>query len=224
MEDNNFDKKVAEYLSHRKMEVSPDAWQKLATELPLQPKSNPKYWIASAAAVLVLGLVWVFKQDTEKVPITVVEPSTEINLNTTHPVLTGEVKHIESVDNTKTSTNNIPIAKLAEKQVNLNQIKSVTKAENLPILNENPTHDLILTEVSKSTDNNEFKENISKEASLTDLVLSNLENQKTQYKIDPDELLKIVESEIEKEKDKRFRDKVIDKVKSTMTDLNIAIK
>ncbi len=224
MEDNNFDKKVAEYLSHRKMEVSPDAWQKLATELPLQPKSNPKYWIASAAAVLVLGLVWVFKQDTEKVPITVVEPSSEINLNTTHPVLTGEVKHIESVDNTKTSTNNIPIAKLAEKQVNLNQIKSVTKAENLPILNENPTHDLILTEVSKSTDNNEFKENISKEASLTDLVLSNLENQKTQYKIDPDELLKIVESEIEKEKDKRFRDKVIDKVKSTMTDLNIAIK
>ncbi len=224
MEDNNFDKKVAEYLSHRKMEVSPDAWQKLATELPLQPKSNPKYWIASAAAVLVLGLVWVFKQDTEKVPITEVEPSTEINLNTTHPVLTGEVKHIESVDNTKTSTNNIPIAKLAEKQVNLNQIKSVTKAENLPILNENPTHDLILTEVSKSTDNNEFKENISKEASLTDLVLSNLENQKTQYKIDPDELLKIVESEIEKEKDKRFRDKVIDKVKSTMTDLNIAIK
>jgi ABC-type transporter MlaC component len=134
------------------------------------------------------------------------------------------VKHIESVDNTKTSTNNIPIAKQAEKQVNLNQIKSVTKAENLPILNENPTHDLILTEVSKSTDNNEFKENISKEASLTDLVLSNLENQKTQYKIDPDELLKIVESEIEKEKDKRFRDKVIDKVKSTMTDLNIAIK
>jgi hypothetical protein len=224
MEDNNFDKKVAEYLSHRKMEVSQDAWQKLATELPLQPKSNPKYWIASAAAVLVLGLVWVFKQDTEKVPITVVEPSSEINLNTTHPVLTGEVKHIESVDNTKTSTNNIPIAKLAEKQVNLNQIKSVTKAENLPILNENPTHDLILTEVSKSTDNNEFKENISKEASLTDLVLSNLENQKTQYKIDPDELLKIVESEIEKEKDKRFRDKVIDKVKSTMTDLNIAIK
>lgn len=223
MEDNNFDKKVAEYLSHRKMEVSPDAWQKLATELPLQPKSNPKYWIASAAAVLVLGLVWVFKQDTEKVPITEVEP-TEINLNTTHPVLTGKVKHIESVDNTKTSTNNIPIAKLAEKQVNLNQIKSVTKAENLPILNENPTHDLILTEVSKSTDNNEFKENISKEASLTDLVLSNLENQKTQYKIDPDELLKIVESEIEKEKDKRFRDKVIDKVKSTMTDLNIAIK
>jgi hypothetical protein len=223
MEDNNFDKKVAEYLSHRKMEVSPDAWQKLATELPLQPKSNPKYWIASAAAVLVLGLVWVFKQDTEKVPITEVEP-TEINLNTTHPVLTGKVKHIESVDNTKTSTNNIPIGKLAEKQVNLNQIKSVTKAENLPILNENPTHDLILTEVSKSTDNNEFKENISKEASLTDLVLSNLENQKTQYKIDPDELLKIVESEIEKEKDKRFRDKVIDKVKSTMTDLNIAIK
>ncbi len=224
MEDNNFDKKVAEYLSHRKMEVSPDAWQKLATELPLHPKSNPKYWIASAAAVLVLGLVWVFKQDTEKVPITVVEPSSEINLNTTHPVLTGEVKHIESVDNTKTSTNNIPIGKLAENQVNLNQIKSVTKAENLPILNENPTHDLILTEVSKSTDNNEFKENISKVASLTDLVLSNLENQKTQYKIDPDELLKIVESEIEKEKDKRFRDKVIDKVKSTMTDLNIAIK
>ncbi len=224
MEDNNFDKKVAEYLNHRKMEVSPDAWQKLATGLPLQPKLNNKYWIATAAAAMILGLVWVLKQDTEKIPVTVVEPSTEINLNPTHPVLSNEVKQVERANSTKISTHNIPITKQAEKQVNSNQIKPVARAEYIPVLTEHQTVDIVMSEETKSPETNAIKVENSDELALVDAVLKNLELPETQFTIDPDELLKMAESEIKNEKDKRFRTKIIEKAKKTINDLNIALK
>jgi hypothetical protein len=55
-------------------------------------------------------------------------------------------------------------------------------------------------------------------------VLKKLKTNKTQYTIDSDELLQLAESEIQTEKDKRFRDKVIEKVKTTVHDWNVALK
>jgi len=224
MDDNNFDKKVAEYLNHRKMEVSPDAWQKLTTELSLQPKSNPKYWIASAAAVLVLGLVWVLKQDAEKVPITVVEPSKEINLNPVHSVLSGEVKQVERKNSTKTSYSELPTVVHSKKKVSSDLIKPIAIAENIPVLTEYKKVDLVMGEETKSPETYAIKVENSDELAIIDVVLKNLELPESQFTIDPDELLKMAETEIKKEKDKRFRTKVIEKAKKAINDLNIAIK
>jgi hypothetical protein len=224
MEDKKFDQKITELLSQRDLEVSEHAWQKVADQLPGQPTQNHFKWMPLVAAMLIIGfLLWFYQQshqtdhtltdtdeiESETIPNTLLDTSIK---ETDLPLVTTQTHqpHSKNIDRGKQEYNKPKTAPLVNNQTN-----TIGLAQHNPSTNNN-TSDQQSYGTSPLQDETEIDVNA--------LVLKKLKSQKTQYTIDPNELLQLAENEIQTEKDKRFRDKVIEKVKTTVHDWNVALK
>lgn len=224
MENKEFDRKIAELLSQREFEVSENAWQKVADQLPVQPKHNYRKWLGLVAAMLLIGILLWHNQQSQQKDNTITdtkEIESEIIPNLTRD---SEIKKedlpVANVQNSNSNSKNSIIKKQDSNEKN--PILFVEKDAQIPELVQN-----INNPKDKTTDQQFLLSNTliqELEIDVNALVLKKLKSQKTQYTIDPDKLLQLAENEIQTEKDKRFRDKVLDKVKTTVHDWNVAFK
>jgi hypothetical protein len=224
MEDKKFDQKIAELLSQRDLEVSENTWQKVADQLPGQLTQNHFKWMRMVAAIFVIGfLIWYYQQSqqTDHTLTDTEEIESETIPNTLHdapiketdlPLVTTQTQppHSKNITREKQDYNDPKTATLENTHTN-----TIGLAQHNPNAN-NSTSDQQSYVSSPLQDETEIDVNA--------LVLIKLKTNKTQYTIDSDELLRLAESEIQTEKDKRFRDKVIEKVKTTVHDWNVALK
>lgn len=224
MEDRKFDQKIAELLSQRDLEVSENAWQKVADQLPSQPSRNYFKWMRLVAAMLIIGFLFWYYQQSQQTDHTLTdteEIESEIIPNLTRD---SEIKKedlpVASIQNSNSNSKNINSIKPDRKEDH--PILCIEKDAQIPELahNVNVTNDK--TPNQKTIPSNPLLN--EPEIDVNALVMKKLNTQKTQYTINPDELLQLAESEIQTEKDKRFRDKVIEKVKTTVQDWNVAFK
>ncbi|WP_353168530.1 hypothetical protein [Flavobacterium sp.] len=223
MEQDNFNKNIQEKFNFRKIEPSETAWNKLDAMLTLaEEKKQPKifFWLSIAATFLLfMGVGYVFFQQTEE---TKLMPSTEeivtskTNSETeTHKQSTKESSvssENELANNATTSTTSETIksgiihtaqkensklevyepAVLKQEVVTINEIKKEnTKQEIKEPTYNYTTPEMLLAEVQgqkKSGNTNTFKSSL---------------------RVNPNELLQTVESEL----DKTFKEKTITKLK-----------
>ena len=224
MEDKKFDQKIAELLSQRDLDVSENAWQKVADQLPSQPSQNYFKWIRMVAAMLIIGFLFWYHQQSQQTDQTITdtkEIESEIIPNLTRD---SEIKKedlpVASIQNSNSNSKNITSIKLDRKEDH--PILCIEKDAQIPELAQNVNVINDKTTNQKTIPSNPLLN--ESEVDVNALVMKKLKTNKTQYTIDSDELLQLVESEIQTEKDKRFRDKVIEKVKTTVHDWNVAFK
>lgn len=213
MQDKDFDNRIANLLRNRELETSKDAWERLEANLPKKQKKNFILWIGSVAAILILGLIWILQSENEENTITEVEPKIELP-NKTDIIRTENITKVvsnETSSNPTTIESNPKIStQKVSKEVNQNNLLTIQE-ENKPEIPQK-IHEM---------------QNIQNESELAEidinaLVMSKLKSNKTQYTINPEELLQLAESEINAKKDKNLKEKVIEKVKHTVNDIQLA--
>lgn len=224
MEDKKFDQKIAELLSQRDLEVSEHAWQKLADQLPGQPTQNNFKWMRLVAAIFVIGFLLWYYQDSQQTDHTLTdseEMESETIPNTLHdsPIKETDLPLV-TTQTQQPHSKSITLEKQDYKDVKTAPLEN-THTNSIGLALHNPN-----TNNSTSEQQSYVSSPLQDETAIdvNALVMKKLKTNKTQYTIDSDELLRLAESEIQTEKDKRFRDKVIEKVKTTVHDWNVALK
>lgn len=223
MEQDNFNKNIQEKFNFRTIEPSETAWNKLDAMLTLAAeKKQPKifFWLSIAATfILFTGVGYVFFQQNEK---TKLMPSTEEIVTTKANSETETHKqNLEesSISSEKELANNATIINTSETKKSAN-IKTVQK-EN-PKLEVYETAVLKQQEVTKNAIKKESAKQETKEVTydyttpetlLAEVQgqkkLSNIGSFKSTLRVNPNELLQAVESEL----DKTFKEKTITKLK-----------
>lgn len=213
MKDQEFDTQIANLLNNRKLETSNDAWQRLEANLPKKRnKTSLFYWMTSAAAILILGLVWMFQFEKDNT-ITDVQPMIDLQ---------DKKENLKSITPTKVvivDSNAIQKPVLNNKIIRNQIVTKTAKPKNNFIATIEPKPDSPLNIQPIQPIQNESE---SADVDFNTLVMSKIKPNETQYTINPDDLLRLAESENDLKKDKNLKEKVIEKIKTTVNDIHIA--
>jgi len=224
MEQDNFNKNIQEKFNFRTIEPSETAWDKLDAMLTLaEEKKQPKifFWLSIAATFLLfIGVGYVLLQQNEK---TKLMPSTEEIVTSkknseseTHKQNTEESNvsfENELVDNSTTSTT----PKTKESITSNAAQKENSKLEIYETALLKQQEVITVNEIKKESNKQESKEpayNYTTPESLLAEVQgqkkqSNISSFKSILRVNPNDLLQAVESEL----DKTFKEKTITKLK-----------
>ncbi|PHX62253.1 MAG: hypothetical protein CK517_01215 [Flavobacteriales bacterium] len=224
MEQDNFNKNIQEKFNLRTIEPSEMAWNKLDAMLTLaEEKKQPKsfFWLSIAASFLLFsGVGYVFFQQNEK---TKLMPSTE------------EIVTSKTNSESKTHKQNLEENSISsENELSNNETISTTLETKKCVTfntaqNENTNSDIFETAILKQeevvTVNEIKKEGIKQETkeptynyTTPETLLAEVQGQKklinigsfkSTLRVNPNELLQAVESEL----DKTFKEKTITKLK-----------
>ena len=223
MEQDNFNKNIQEKFNFRTIEPSETAWNKLDAMLTLaEEKKQPKifFWLSIAATfILFTGVAYVFLQQNEE---TKLMPSTE-------EIVTSKIN-----SESKTQKQNLEESSVSsEKELANNTIKfNVLKTKKSTTIHtdhrENPkleVYETVLIKQEVVTVNEIKKEGIKQEIkeptynyTTPETLLaevqgqkksSNISSFKSTLRVNPNELLQTVESEL----DQTFKEKTITKLK-----------
>lgn len=227
MAPNNFDKNIQQEFNSREIEPSAQAWDRLDAMLTVaEKKKQPKkyFWLKIAASFLLFsGMGYVFFQQNQKseisqpsneVVISKETPSNEVenydtNENTPAPEVEKELA-IATPKNTNSTTENIskPNSKSKYKS-DLDSHTAVTeKLNELLAKNENNNSSQEQTN-QKTTYNQVNSETLLTEVQGNKKPNGNTNTYKSTLKVNPNDLLNSVESEL----DQSFKDKALSKFK-----------
>jgi hypothetical protein len=227
MEPNNFDKNIQQQFNSREIEPSAHAWERLDAMLTVaEEKKQPKkyFWLKIAASFLLFtGTGYVFFQQNQKPEI--LQPTNEVVISKETP--TNEVENsndseiIISPETQRKLANVTPkatnsVAKKVSKQNDNSEYKSkldtylaITGNQNEVIANnENKTQQEEQTN-QKSTYNYVNPETLLAEVQGNKKSNGNTTTYKSTLKVNPNELLNSVETEL----DQSFKDKALTKFK-----------
>lgn len=223
MEQDNFNKNIQEKFNYRTIEPSETAWNKLDAMLTLAAeKKQPKrfFWLSIAASFLLFsGVGYVFFQQNEK---TKLMPSTEeIVTSKTNLETETEKQNLEesSVSSEKELANN-PIKFSASETKKSTSIHTVHKENSkleiyeTAVLKQQEVTKYAIKKESAKQETKEVTYNYTTPETLLAEVqgqkkLSNIGSFKSTLRVNPNELLQAVESEL----DKTFKEKTITKLK-----------
>lgn len=227
MEPNNFDKNIQQKFNSRKIEPSAQAWDRLDAMLTVaEEKKQPKnyFWLKIAASFLLFtGMGYVFFQQNQKSEITqptneVVNiketPSNEVENNDNTEVIILPETQNELAIATPKATNSV--TKKVSKQNDNSKYKSklasylaiTEKQKEVITKNENKTTQQEQTN-QKSTYNYVNPETLLAEVQGNKKPNGNTNTYKSTLKVNPNDLLNSVESEL----DQSFKDKALTKFK-----------
>ena len=225
MEPNNFDKKIQQKFNSRKIEPSAQAWDRLDAMLTIaEEKKQPKKyaWLKIAATFLIFsGIGYIFFQQNQKSEI--VSPTHEVviskeksNSNSNDNINTNEVQeqhqittqneNVLAVASSKTSnltTKNNSNYKKTIYTTNITEKRNVNIAQNennikqQQEINQKPTYNYITPE------------SLLADVQGTKKTNGNTNTYQSTLKVNPNDLLNSVESEL----DQSFKDKTLAKLK-----------
>lgn len=225
MEQDNFNKNIQEKFNFRTIEPSETAWNKLDAMLTLAAeKKQPKrfFWLSIAASFLLFSAVgYVFFQQNQKGETT---PSTE-------EIVTSKINSESKTRKQNTEESSVSSEKeLANNTIKFNVLKTKKSTTILPAQKENPKLEIYETAVLKQQQQEVTTYAIKKESAkqetkevtynytTPETLLAEVQGQKivnntilfkSSLKVNPNELLQAVESEL----DKTFKEKTITKLK-----------
>jgi hypothetical protein len=227
MEPNNFDKNIQQKFNSRKIEPSAQAWDRLDAMLTVaEEKKQPKnyFWLKIAASFLIFsGMGYVFfqqnqkseiSQPTNEVVTTIETPTNEVESNDDTEIIIAPETQNELAIATPKATNSV--TKKVSKQNDNSKYKSkfdsylaVTEKQNEIIAKtENKTTSQEQTN-QKSTYNYVNPETLLAEVQGNKKPNGNTNTYKSTLKVNPNDLLNSVESEL----DQSFKDKALTKFK-----------
>ncbi len=223
MEQDNFNKNIQEKFNFRTIEPSETAWNKLDAMLTLaEEKKQPKifFWLSIAATFLLFtGVGYVFFQQNEKTKIT---PATEEIVNTkgtskseTQKQNLGrinvssknELANNETTSTTYETKKNTTIKTAQKENSKLEVYETVLLKQEVVTVNEIKKEG-IKQEIKEPTYNYTTPETLLAEVQ-GQKKSSNISSFKSTLRVNPNELLQAVESEL----DKTFKEKTITKLK-----------
>ncbi|MES2863513.1 MAG: hypothetical protein V4666_05305 [Bacteroidota bacterium] len=219
MEPNNFDKDIQQKFNSRKIEPSAQAWDRLDAMLTVAEEKKPKnfFWLSIAATFLVFsGIGYLFFQQNQELEIS--QPTNEVGISKETPInevenyKTNEITLSPEVENELAvsipKTTNPTTEKVSKQNDNkkykseLNSHKAVTeKLNELIAQNENKSEQ----NNQKPTYNNSNPEALLAEVQGNKKSNGNTNTYKSTLKVNPNDLLKSVESEL----DQSFKDKAL---------------
>ena len=224
MEQDNFNKNIQEKFNFRTIEPSETAWNKLDAMLTVaaeKKQPNRFFWLSIAASFLLFSAVgYVFFQQNQKGETT---PSTEEIV--TSKINSETETHKQNLEESSISSEK----ELANNTIKFNVLETKKSAIIYPAQKENPKLEIYETAVlkqqqevttyaiKKESAKQETKEvtyNYTTPESLLAEVqgqkkLSNIGSFKSTLRVNPNELLQAVESEL----DQTFKEKTITKLK-----------
>ncbi len=227
MEPNNFDKDIQQKFNSRKIEPSAQAWDRLDAMLTVaEEKKQPAtyFWLKIAASFLIFsGMGYIFFQQNQKseilqptneVVITNETPTNEVESNDDTEIIISPETQNELAIATPKATNSV--TKKVSKQNDNSKYKSkfdsylaVTEKQNEIIAKtENKTTSQEQTN-QKSTYNYVNPETLLAEVQGNKKPNGNTNTYKSTLKVNPNDLLNSVESEL----DQSFKDKALTKFK-----------
>ena len=223
MEQDNFNKNIQEKFNFRTIEPSETAWNKLDAMLTLaEEKKQPKifFWLSIAATFLLfMGVGYVFFQQNEK---TKLMPSTEeivtskTNSETeTHKQSTeessvsyeNELANNPTISTTSETKKSTTIHTAQKENSKLEVYETALLKQEVVTVNEIKKEE-IKQEIKESTFNYTTPESLLAEVQGQKKP-SNIGSFKSTLRVNPNELLQAVESEL----DKTFKEKTITKLK-----------
>jgi hypothetical protein len=223
MEQDNFNKNIQEKFNFRTIEPSETAWNKLDAMLTLaEEKKQPKifFWLSIAATfILFTGVAYVFLQQNEE---TKLMPSTE-------EIVTSKINSESKTQKQNLEESSVSSEKeLANNTIKFNVLKTKKSTTIHTAQKENTKLDVYETALLKQelvTVNEIKKEGIKQEIkeptynyTTPETLLAEVQGQKkpsniisfkSTLRVNPNELLQAVESEL----DKTFKEKTITKLK-----------
>ena len=226
MEPNNFDKDIQQKFNSRKIEPSAQAWDRLDAMLTVaEEKKQPKnyFWLKIAASFLLFtGIGYVFFQQNQKPEI--LQPTNEVVISKETP--TNEVENIDDSEIISPETQHelaivTPKAtnsatKKVSKQNDNSKYKSkldtylaITGKQNEVIANNENNNQQKEQTNQKSTYNYVNPETLLAEVQGNKKSNGNTTTYKSTLKVNPNDLLNSVESEL----DQSFKDKALTKFK-----------
>ena len=225
MEQDNFNKNIQEKFNFRTIEPSETAWSKLDAMLTVAAeKKQPKrfFWLSIAASFLLFSAVgYVFFQQNQKGETT---PSTEEIV--TSKINSESKTHKQNLEESSISSEK----ELANNTIKFNVLKTKKSTTILPAQKENPKLEIYETAVLKQQQQEVTTYAIKKESAKQETkevtynyttpesLLAEVQGQKivnntilfkSSLKVNPNELLQAVESEL----DQTFKEKTITKLK-----------
>ena len=224
MEQDNFNKNIQEKFNFRTIEPSETSWNKLDAMLTLaEEKKQPKifFWLSIAATfILFTGVGYVFFQQNEK---TKLMPSTEeiVKSKTNSETETHKQSMKESsVSSENELANNATISTTSESKKSTTIYTAQKENSKLEVYETallKQEEVITVNEIKKESAKQETKEvtyNYTTPESLLAEVqgqkkLSNIGSFKSTLRVNPNELLQAVESEL----DQTFKEKTITKLK-----------
>ncbi len=246
MNNQEFDHKIKEHFSQREIEVSADAWGKLGiANAPKQQKTN-LIWYRVAAAVILLGFGFSYlffgdRQAKEVVDIEkIIIPSNTKELTDDSVELVTSPNAFQKED----TVNNVSfdkifksLNKVANKQILVLNKKQKNLEYTKKSINQVASKDNVIIEIVETGEGALFDEIIVQEQDfdiveiLKDFDIKTALNvdiasvvTRKAYKIDTQSLLQEVENDIFEEKEKRFREKVIDVIAEGVNNVSLALE
>jgi hypothetical protein len=227
MEPNNFDNNVQQKFNSREIEPSAQAWDRLDAMLTVaEEKKQPKnyFWLKIAASFLLFsGMGYVFfqqnqelevSQPTNEVVKTIETPTNEVeNSNDAAIIISPETQNELAIATPKT-TNSVTkkVSKPNDNSVYKSKLDSylaITEIQNEVIANnENKTQQKEQTNQTP-TYNYVNPETLLAEVQGNKKLKGNTNTYKSTLKVNPNDLLNSVESEL----DQSFKDKALTKFK-----------
>lgn len=227
MEPNNFNKNIQQKFNSREIEPSPQAWDRLDAMLTVaEEKKQPKnyFWLKIAASFLLFtGMGYVFfqqnlkseiSQPTNEIVISKETPTNEVeNYDTNEIILSPEVENELAISTPKIATSTTEKASKQNENTKykseLDSHKAVTeKLNELIAKNENNSQSQEQTN-QKNTYNTINSETLLTEVQGNKKPNGNTNTYKSTLKVNPNDLLNSVESEL----DQSFKDKALNKLK-----------
>lgn len=224
MEQDNFNKNIQEKFNFRTIEPSDTAWNKLDAMLTLAAeKKQPKrfFWLSIAASFLLFsGVGYVFFQQNEQSKLT---PTTEEIVTTKAKSETETQKQNteeSSVSSKNELANNAILSKTSETKKSTTILPTQKENSKLEVYNTVPLKQqevITVNEIKKEGIKQEIKEPTFN-YTTPETLLAEVQGQKksgntntfkSSLRVNPNELLEAVESEL----DKTFKEKTITKLK-----------
>ena len=227
MEPNNFDNNIQQKFNSREIEPSAQAWDRLDAMLTVaEEKKQPKnyFWLKIAASFLLFtGMGYVFFQQNQKSET--LQPTNEVVISKETPTTEVENNDDTEIIILPETQNELAIAK--PKATN-SATKKVSKQNDNSKYKSKFDSYLAVTEklkeaITKNENNNKYQEqtnqknthtNVNSETLLAEVQGNkkpdgNTNTHKSTLKVNPNDLLNSVESEL----DQSFKDKALSKFK-----------
>ncbi len=231
MEPNKTEKIIKSRLESREIQPSENAWDRLDAMLSVEekPKQKVAYWkYIAASIVLFLGLTFWYNQISEAETIIENQPVTTIVEETVQPkenpiIENNEIEEIVEIKNHQVVERTKTISKIKNQKSNSsNKIASQPEIIVEKVFTDNQKQ---ITDNKQQATNNKY---ISAEKLLASVENKDLENSSIQnvtietpkksfVKVNPDELLSVVEEEINQEYCETTFDKIKRKFNETKT-------
>ena len=231
MELNNFDKDIQQKFNSRKIEPSAQAWDRLDAMLTVaEEKKQPRnyFWLKIAASFLLFtGMGYVFFQQNQKSEI--VQPTNEVVISKETP--SNEVENYDTNESILSPEVENELAIATPKVTNSTLEKVSKQNENTKYKSELDSHKAVAEKLNELIAKNENKDtkpeqtnpknthtNVNPETLLAEVqgnkkANGNTNTHKSTLKVNPNDLLNSVESEL----DQSFKDKTLAKFKQAKT-------